>query len=280
MDNLQLQKPRDFGDLITDTFTYLRIHFKTLGLGLVYFVLPVTLLGSILMGSGFYYISDMTADPASANAMDSFSFFFRFFGGTLLVMLSSSVLLAVTYTHMRYTLQEISVDGPGMLAANIIPKTFGVLALTIINGFLSFLAALLFIFPGIYVAIKLYLSPAAFLIQNQTIGGAINRSWELVKDYWWLTFGFAIVIGIIAYIASSVLSLPIFIIGMLSGLLGGSGDSAGILGAGIAVFYSLSMIFSILFSVIPAVANGLHLLNLTERKEGSGLRSRIDELEL
>jgi len=280
MDNLHLQKPRDFGDLITDTFTYLRIHFKTLGLGLVYFVLPVTLAGSILMGSGFYYISDMSANPAATGAMPEFSFFFRFFGGTLLVMLSSSVLLAVTYTHMRYTLEEINIDGPAMLAANIIPKTFGILALTIINGFLTILGMLFFIFPGVYVAIKLYLSPAAFLIQNQTIGGAITRSWELVKDYWWFTFGFAIVIGIIAYIASSVLSLPIFIIGMLSGLLGGSGDSAGILGAGIAVFYSLSMIFSILFSVIPAVANGLHLLNLTERKEGSGLRSRIDELEL
>ena len=49
MHSFEHHKIRDLGEIIADSFQYLRIHFKTLGKALLFFVLPIYIIQFFLM---------------------------------------------------------------------------------------------------------------------------------------------------------------------------------------------------------------------------------------
>ena len=71
-----------------------------------------------------------------------------------------------------------------------VPLVFG----SILAGLLSFLASILLIIPGIYVGVKLALTPCAIALENQGTTGGLRYSWNLVKGRWWGVF-WALLIG-------------------------------------------------------------------------------------
>jgi hypothetical protein len=82
----------------------------------------------------------------------------------------------------------------------------------IVVGILAALAALagfiLFIIPGIWIAVRLSVSTPALIVENKQGSMALRRSWDLVRGRWWQVFGTFLVAGIIAGLVSSVLALP------------------------------------------------------------------------
>ena len=69
MSTFQLRKTRDFGQIITDTFTYLRVHFKSLGKALFIFVFPILLISGVLISSSFVSMFDF-ADVTSNHPLN------------------------------------------------------------------------------------------------------------------------------------------------------------------------------------------------------------------
>jgi hypothetical protein len=65
---------------------------------------------------------------------------------------------------------------------------------TLLAGLLSSLASIFLIIPGIYVGVKLALTPCAIALENQGTTGGLRYSWNLVKGRWWGVF-WALLIG-------------------------------------------------------------------------------------
>lgn len=72
----------------------------------------------------------------------------------------------------------------------------------VISGILIGLATLLLVLPGIYLAVTYIFVIPALLFNNKTGMEALKYSYALVKGRWWRTFGFAIVIGGLTFLAS------------------------------------------------------------------------------
>lgn len=88
-------------------------------------------------------------------------------------------------------------------------KKFGqYLWLVILAGFFIALASLLFVIPGMIVAIYLTVYSYVFVGEGEKGMNALRRSWNLVKGNWWKVFGrlllLNIVFGIIFILLSSV----------------------------------------------------------------------------
>jgi hypothetical protein len=68
---------------------------------------------------------------------------------------------------------------------------------TLLAALLSSLAFIFLIIPGIYVGVKLALTPCAIALENQGTTGGLRYSWNLVKGRWWGVFWALLVRGLI-----------------------------------------------------------------------------------
>jgi hypothetical protein len=68
---------------------------------------------------------------------------------------------------------------------------------TLLAALLSCLASIFLIIPGIYVGVKLALTPCAIALENQGTTGGLRYSWNLVKGRWWGVFWALLVLGLI-----------------------------------------------------------------------------------
>lgn len=280
MADFVLKKTRDIGDLITDTFTYIRLNFKSYGLSLLYFMVPVLLLSSIIVGSSYgnLFSTALSNDFGETVPDEMLGFSLGFFVGLIMTMFAIAILMVITYNHIRFRFEGKSDIQPFDLVQNAVSKIIGLFFLNIVYVSIILFGLVFFILPGIYFAIRLSLSSTVYIVEDVDIFTALGRSWELIDGYWWMTFGVIVIMSIISNIISSVFTVPIMIATLIIGAAGA--EDGGTIALVIGVFYSLTVTVSTLFTAIPLLTNALHYFNLSERKEGSGLRSRIESLGL
>lgn len=273
MNDYKLQKYRDLGAILTDSFMYIRIHYKSLGKALLLLVLPFYIISGLLVGSAYTtFFSAIMENPDIGGDM---LFGWDFVIGMFLLALSSGALLTVSLTHVQLAQEKEYIRMEHIFehfGRNFI-TLFLLYILVILAVSVSFL---FFIIPGIYVGIKLFIAPAVAIIEQRNPFDAISRSWDLVQGHWWFTFAVYLVMNIITSFMSYVLIIPMSI---LIGFLAASGaDSSGMIGTGMGIFYGLLIVVASLFSVLMLIAMCLQYFNLIERKEGKGLRQQIEEL--
>ncbi|WP_445666422.1 hypothetical protein [Fodinibius sp. AD559] len=280
-DTLKIKQPRDFGDLITAPFTYIRQHYEVLGKSLLYFVVPLIAVTSILMTQYFSASFEMGMNPDAMNSGDFLSKFMATSGtGTFFGVLTMTALAAVIYTHMKLVADEtvsnakITVDH---IWQGLKSNFLGILMISIGVFFATMLGVIALVIPGIFISVKLTLVAAAYVLEdNHSISDAFSRSWHLITNHWWFTLGLVLVLSILIGLLSQALSLPFVIVSAISGFSGfADPNTAGTL---IAIFYGFVTSLNYIFYSILYLALGFHFYNLVERKEGAALQQRINEI--
>ncbi|MGV8876557.1 MAG: hypothetical protein ACOH1K_03480 [Rhodoglobus sp.] len=144
---------------------------------------------------------------------------------------------------------------------------FGVLAIivSVLGG------AVIMAWLGTFFA----LVPSALMIERLSLGRAIRRSWSLVSGNFWRTFGILALITVIVQAVSSVVSVPISLIGgMGTALVNPTGNTD----VGVASFigiYLVTIIISVAIGaitiIIQSAAPALLYIDLRMRSEGFDL---------
>ena len=148
----------------------------------------------------------------------------------------------------------------------------------------SILASLGAIVVAVWLSTKLALVPSAIVLERLGISAAMKRSWGLTVGYFWKTLGVIVLIGLIVYAVTQIITFPIAIIGSFVSLLvnpTGLGASASDPSVG-QVFLSqlgINVVSTVVTAVIGAVlavvqssAVALIYLDLRMRKEGLDLQ--------
>lgn len=275
MNELTLRKSRDFGEVLSVTFSYIRIHFKTLGKGLVLFSLPLIILSGVLIGSGFgdaIVASDsVQTDPELA------SLGFRMLGGMLTMMLTFVFIIVIVFKHMQLVDQGEEAIEMNMLLEDFGRNFFGVIGLFIVIGLATIIGFIFLIIPGIYISTKLSLAPAIYVIEEAEFGQALVTSWNITQDYWWFTFGMSFVMSLIVNVASNIVIVPMYILMMVVVFSSGEPDTQNF-GTLFSLMYGLSMITVGLLYCMPVISQAMVYFNLQERKSGDSLSAKIDTL--
>lgn len=276
---LSLTRTRDFGDLITDCFAYVREHYKVLGKSILYFVVPIIVVSSIFFGSYMQEVfSMMPANPGEGEPVTpDFSSLLPSLGGaSLFGLFAWSAMAVVVYSHMSLVAsnnqQEVTVDH---IWQRYKKDIWGILGISILTGIFTFLGALFLIIPGIFLSVKFTLIPAAYINERTGISDAFSRSWHLTKNYWWYTFGLVILMSIMVSFMSYFLTVPIMIVSAFTQFAGGEAGSSQSL---FAIVYGAAMVLGYIFYALFYISLGLHYFNLIERKEGSAMKERIEQI--
>jgi hypothetical protein len=71
------------------------------------------------------------------------------------------------------------------------------------------LGLLLFIVPGIYVAIRWFFVPQAVVIEGAGVPASLMRSMQVTEGFWWRTFGIVLGANVLAAIPGLLLAVPL-----------------------------------------------------------------------
>ena len=268
---IEFQQVRNFGEVLTVTFDFVRENFKPLMKGWLYIVGPLALTNA--------FISIYSIDMSS-----SFSQFFSLLSlinlilGVLTYFLTYLITLGYLHLYLHKNLPVEFNDLGQFTKQNFwfFTGQYIVLIIITITGFV------LLIIPGIYLIIVLSIAPIIRIMERRSVFASISRARQLMSGFWWQTFGLTVVLFIILLVFGGLLQAPSIVLTFLwtfnnieAGSFSGSpADNYPLL----AVVAAIGQALAVCVNIIPMVAYSLQYFNLRERKEAVSLMDRVESL--
>jgi hypothetical protein len=273
---IELRQLRDFGQVITDTFTFFKENLKPLIRSLI-IICGTFMLISIVTSIGVYMNMatvfrlgpfNNNYDYESHNASYYLS---AFINGLITYLLQLSIQLV--------TLCYISVYLHNNKAEPSLAQVWGyfkyyfwrIFGASILLTMLSILGALFCFLPGIYLGVVFSLVMPIIVIENASFGYAFNKCFRLIRDNWWFVFGVVAVVWIILIIANAIASLPLSFITVLNKMV-----TVKNLTLPLIIFFSILQHVLMLSYNLMYTAISLCYFDLTEQKDGTGILERIE----
>jgi hypothetical protein len=279
MEPIELRQERDFSEKINATFAFTVQHARPLGLCLLYFVSPLTLLAGIAGGlyqSNVLRMTQPAQVPFPRGRLAVFGNFFTVeYGLTMFFTSLAGLVLSLTvYAYLLRYEETGEASTPEQTWARVQPALLPGVGISLMYLVVVVIGMILCFLPGIYLAVALSLGYLVYMREGRGTVESLERSFQLVRIKWWSTFGLLVVVSIVVGIAAGILSIPTYLITFLTALRVIEGDqSLWLVGTSI-----ISTTGSTILQAIVVLALAFQYYNLVEQKEGQGLLRRIADI--
>ena len=165
----------------------------------------------------------------------------------------------------------------GLIFAGGASSTVGTDATGAIIGalLLTLLLGLVFGAVGAWLGIKTSLVPSIVMLERLGLFASIRRSWQLTRGSFWRTLGVQLLIGVIIYAATYIVSIPITVIGsIVAVIINPNGDETALIWT-FGIMYLVVGIVTVVVGAIGLVMQSASLalvyVDIRMRKEGLDL---------
>jgi len=280
---IEFKKQRDLGEVLGDTFAFIRVEFKKFIA--VFFKICGPFVVALMLAIGFYTYSlgDLVIDPFSDRPYGSVSFFV-FFSALSFYLLS--LLLAYMFsigTTLFYIKSYIDNRGEVIeseVQSQVYKSFWSLFGLSFLRGITLIFAMMLCFLPVLYVMVPMAVVFSIYVFQPKSSAiDAYSESFYLVNQDFWLAFGVILVLGIIYFAVS-------FTFGFISGLYGLVED--GVIANEIdptemnyvtdpiyILINVLSSLFQFFLNIIFYIGGAFVYFHLNEKKNFTGTYERI-----
>lgn len=281
--DFSFRRNRDIGGVLNATFTFIRQEFKPFIKVIAYFSGPFILIGAISLG---LYQKSIFALPGGGGSsilgvfgVLSSVFNEEYFISIFFLVLGQVMLITSVYAYAKvydefgrnnFTFQDVWT----VVKKNFLKIAGALFVIYLIVG----IGLVLLIIPGIYLIIATLFILPAMIIHKYTFAEAFNRSFFLVKNNWWITFGIMLLISMIIYFARAIFTLPQMVISMFFVTNSIEGDNNLTLTILMIVFTAISTLGSYLLLAVPYVGSIVQYYSLIEQKESPELLKRIRKI--
>ncbi len=268
---LLLEEERDFGKKINATFDFIKQEHTTIFGYFIYLVLPLAILSGVFAG---LYTSNISELFQNTRSIDNISRFFSFNYFLLFVVSIStySMLITSTLCFMKLYKESSSTIGYSEVFEEVKKYFFNNTLLIFVVGILSTLGTIFCVLPGIFLFVSFSFASIFLVLEDNTIGGAINNTFALIKDHWWETFGLILILYLIYGVISGLFGLPNLI---LTKLMFTSLEVNKSLFIALSI---LSNVGSMIALVIVIIGIAFQYFNLKEIKNNTSLINDIDNI--
>jgi hypothetical protein len=277
---LTFNKFRDFGDLLGDTFAFIKQEFKFFMKVVLFYAGPFVFIAAIASAWFSSGIFSMMGMMMKNNPMEILAEF----GIKLLVyavaaVISNAVLVCVVYSYIGLYIEK-GKDGFAQEEVwyRVGRKFFPVLWAIILMGIIISVGTLFCFIPGIYFGVSLCFVLAIIFFENLTVGGAFSRSMSIVKDDWWFALGLGIVMYLMILITSYIFVLPSSIFSMVVSINNLKGNGSDATNITYMVLVAFGTIGTSLLSCVPHITLSLFYHSLIEKRESPGLLNKIEKI--
>ncbi len=281
---IEFKKKRELGEILTDTFAFIRINFKQL-------------LSILLKTSGIPFLLLLAASAYQAYAtydvfgdLDFINSGFSNSGSLIIsylfIFLTIAIFYASVFGAIMIVIKEY-INSNGIISEDKVIQEFrnqfsNICGLGILGALILFFSFCFCAIPALYFLVPMNLIFSLLIFKNNSIGGSISESFGIIKNEFWITFATYIVVFILLYVISLVISIPVFAYTMAKTFTAAS--EGGLTDLSVFKdwwFILLNTILSglqYLLIIIIGVASAFIYFNLNERKHHTGTLEQIDSL--
>lgn len=249
-------------------FTIYRRRFRDLVIIAAIILVPLTVITYLLNVTVFD--TEVVVDP---DTLDMTGFWGALIGGLVLAVISYAGTLVISGAVAKTVGDEyvgVGSDWQNSMR-KAVDRIWALIGASLLYAIGVFLGLLLFIIPGIYLAIRWVVASVTVILEDRGPTAALSRSAELVRGRWWPVFG-VMVLGLIIQ----------FVIGAIVGAIFGAvifasddPNSAGVLAASAVI----DLVIGIFLQPFVAVLVTVIYFDLRVRKEGFDLDRLADQLD-
>ena len=276
----EFRKIRDFGSVMNHSFDFIKLEYKRLGKALLFYALPFFIVTGIILV--FVQISMMdtlqNGIQPGANVFQNmnwtkigYSYLIQILNYTVLSSVVLSFIKLYRQTNGEFRIEE--------LWPSILRISLKLLLAYIVVGIITVVACIALVIPAIYLGVVFSLVSPIIVFEEAGLGTSMSRCFVLIRNNWWKTFGIVIVGGLIIYIFSIVLSLPLIVVTAMKAFHAATSSTP------MQLFSTGYLITSTVISIIQTLAYTLLLIfisiqyfSLLEEKERPTLQEKIDRL--
>lgn len=277
---IEFKRQRELGEILSDTFKFIRENYKNTFKLFFKLVGPAFLL--LVAAVAYYAWSTLGGGMFSANGFDSSNFIIS---AALLLIAYLLYFTSMTGTINHMILSYINNNGKiiDSEVASGLKSDFGkIFLLSILTGILLVAGFLFFIIPGIYLFVPLSLVTAILVFRRNGVTDSISESFQLIKNNWWITFASILCITIIVYLVALIFQIPaliyIFVRAFTVASEGSANNPQDFMGTGYVILNTItSAIQYIVYSIVP-IGFAFIYFNLNEKKNFTGTYETIDNL--
>lgn len=261
------RKKREIGEVIADSFEFLKQNLSSISRIIAIYVLPFLLLYA---GALVYFQRNILSKFDLSNPeiiMKNIGpFYLNIFLFLLFVIFIQSLFAGTYFSYLEayikhgkgnFNLSDISpnffTNGLLALRANLI-----FLVIVILGGMMCFL-------PAIFFANTFSLIVFINIFEKKGIGNALSVSWKLVNSNWWNTLLVNLVSYLIVIVANVILSLPVIIMESTNPAFSPAANNQANYPTLYWVFIGLSGIITTAMLIIPFTFQAFQYFNLAER---------------
>ena len=264
---IQFRKKRELGDIITDSFEFLKQEYNPVSKLVFTYVFPFVLIYGILQ----VYVQmrvmvniDFTDQETMLANIGPI--YMNVFLSSLFGLFFQSLLAGTYYSYIEIYVKK----GKGNFElSEITPLLFsnGLLALgaNLVLFIAVMLGVIMCILPGLYIANTLSIVVIILIFEKKRLGDALTRSWNLVNSQWWNTLLINLLGLLIVGAVSFVISIPSMLAGIGSNIFSLQETATTEYPDWYWVLIGTATIVSTIFYVIPYTFLAFQYFNLDER---------------
>ncbi|MAP55033.1 hypothetical protein [Altibacter sp.] len=284
-DYVQFKQQRELGDILSDTFKFLRgngkqlfgLIFRIAGPALVLLVLAYvfymqTVFGSVGLGSF-----------GMGNSIENFTGSFMI--SIFVLIISGMAYYALLYGTVLHSIRSyIKNDGKIIkeeVTAGVREHFWSLMGLSILAGLMIGFGLVFCIAPGIYLAVVLSVTFSIHVFEKKDVTDSIGYSFQLIKGEWWMTFATLFVIVILYYICVMIFQVPQYIYFFIKGFAMAetlSADPTEMFDWIYMALSSIGIIAQYLLQAVIVITTALIYYNLNEKKHFTGTLETIESL--
>ncbi|PST84741.1 hypothetical protein C7T94_01015 [Pedobacter yulinensis] len=274
---IDLRKNRDFGELVNDSFLFLRQNFKSL-VRIFFMYCGLFVVGGMIAMifqqiKNVSYYNGVLTQKRNPGPFDMFSQFGFEYVLALLSMWVSFTLMTVSVVSFMalYAENDKTIPTNEQLWQRIKETFLRTLGSSVVWFILLLVGSVLCVVPGVYLFPVCSLFYVVLITEKCSFGEAWTKSFRLIKNNWWMVFGVLFVMYVIVYFSTTLITLPTTIMT----LVGVLGESSPRISLTFSIIGTVLQFVCQVFLILPTIASCLVFYSLSEHKDGAGLLERI-----
>ncbi|MEM7085789.1 MAG: hypothetical protein AAF489_06375 [Bacteroidota bacterium] len=273
-------KRRELGDILNDTFKFIRNEFKPL-FGLIFKTAGLALL---IMVVAYVFYARSVGDIADFRTNSDLALLGMALSGLIMLIAAVAFYSLLYGTILHYIKSYIKHNGVVVkeeVAEGIKRNFWSLIGLSILVGLMSGVGFVFCIAPGVYLATVLATTYAIHIFEKRSVSDSISYSFDLIKGEWWITFATLLVMFIIYYIVIIIVQVPQYVylfakdFTMAEQL---SGDPSMMIDWGYIILTALGLIVQYLMQILIVITTVFVYFNLNEKKNFTGTMETIESI--
>jgi len=287
-EKIELQKNRDFSEKISATFDFIRKEFKTFFGAVLFLGGPLVIVLSFAIAYTSVRAINMTQDLSEGVTNNLLITYGNAFISYIAWWLIYNLLNIVTFSYFKiYKKSRIGTQiTPGMVWDEAKRHILPVLGSAIVVGIILSIGMVFLVIPFFILLVYTSLINSVIIMEDVSFGKAFSRSFDLLTDNYWSTFGLVIVLYILVSVFSFVFSIPATVVAAIWGFnsletIKDTGEMAQVDGLLETVMFVTQILANLgrnFLVVIPGIAMGFQYFHLKEVKESTGLMEQIEQM--